>query len=71
MVRVPLWVSEPLEQGIADYSTFDRTQDAGFPPDALIDDDWDAAKKARYFGKRTLPIYAAYAIDRGRRERRA
>jgi len=39
MVRVPPWVSEPLEQGIADYSTFDRTQDAGFPPDALIDDD--------------------------------
>lgn len=40
MVRMPLWVLKLSEQRIADYSTFDKTEAAGFPPDALIDDDW-------------------------------
>jgi hypothetical protein len=28
------------EQGLADYSDFERAETAGFPPDALIDDDY-------------------------------
>src|SRR5947209_4965696 len=41
MVRMPLWVLKVSEQRIADYGTFDRAEAAGFPPDALIDADWE------------------------------
>lgn len=41
MVRMPLWVLQLSEQRIADYSTFERAEAAGFPPDALVDDDWE------------------------------
>jgi RES domain-containing protein len=41
LVRMPLWVARIEESRIVDYSTFDLAEAAGFPPDALIDDDWD------------------------------
>jgi RES domain-containing protein len=41
LVRMPLWVVKVDESHIVDYSTFERAEAAGFPPDALIDDDWD------------------------------
>lgn len=41
LVRMPLWVARLDENGIVDYSTFERAEAAGFPPDALIDDDWE------------------------------
>lgn len=41
MVRMPLWVLQLDEQRIADYSTFEKAEQAGFPPDALVDDDWE------------------------------
>jgi RES domain-containing protein len=41
MVRMPLWVLRVSEQRIADYGTFEKAEDAGFPPDGLIDDDWE------------------------------
>lgn len=37
--RMPMWVAEVHVQRIADYSTFEKAEAAGFPPDALIDDD--------------------------------
>jgi hypothetical protein len=40
MVRMPLWLLQLSEQRIADYGMFARAEAAGFPPDALIDDDW-------------------------------
>jgi RES domain-containing protein len=40
MIRMPLWVAKLEENRIADYSTFDTAEGAGFPPDALVDDDW-------------------------------
>lgn len=41
MIRMPLWVVKLSEQRIADYGTFEKAEDAGFPADALIDDDWE------------------------------
>lgn len=40
LVRMPLWVLKLSEERIADYSTFDKAETAGFPPDALVDEDW-------------------------------
>jgi RES domain-containing protein len=39
LVRMPMWVAEVHVQRIADYATFERAAAAGFPPEALIDDD--------------------------------
>jgi len=41
MVRMPLWVLQISEQPIANYSTFEKAEAAGFPPDALVDDGWE------------------------------
>jgi hypothetical protein len=41
LVSMPLWIVRLNEQLIADYETFDKAEQAGFPPDALIDEDWD------------------------------
>jgi hypothetical protein len=40
LIRMPLWVLKINEERIADYSTFEKAEAAGFPPDALIDEDW-------------------------------
>ena len=40
LIRMPLWVLKIDEERIADYRTFEQAQDAGFPPDALVDEDW-------------------------------
>lgn len=52
LIRMPLWVCKIDEQCIADYSTFAAAESAGFPPDALIDDDWERcqAEADRLFG---------------------
>jgi hypothetical protein len=38
-VSMPLWQAEVEQSGIADYRDFDKAAEAGFPPEALIDDD--------------------------------
>lgn len=38
-VSMPMWVLRIRETHIADYRTFERAEAAGFPPDALVDDD--------------------------------
>jgi hypothetical protein len=40
LVRMPMWVAELHVQRLADYGSFDKAQAAGFPPDALVDDDY-------------------------------
>jgi hypothetical protein len=40
LVRMPIWVARISEHGIVDYGDFERAEDAGFPPDALIDDNY-------------------------------
>ncbi|HKH64340.1 MAG TPA: RES family NAD+ phosphorylase [Solirubrobacterales bacterium] len=39
LIRMPMWVAEVHVQRIADYGTFEKAADAGFPPEALIEDD--------------------------------
>ena len=41
MIRMPLWVAKLSEQRVADYRTFEKAEEARFPPDALIDEDWE------------------------------
>lgn len=38
-VRMPLWVAA-VNEVLVDYSTFEKAEAAGFPPEALVDDDW-------------------------------
>jgi hypothetical protein len=39
LVRMKMWALELSQGGFVDYSTFDTAEEAGFPPDALVDDD--------------------------------
>jgi RES domain-containing protein len=43
--RVALWELEINEGIVVDYSTFEKAEDAGFPPEALIDDDYERCQK--------------------------
>jgi RES domain-containing protein len=40
LIRMPMWVAEVDIQRIADYETFEKAEEAGFPADALVDDDY-------------------------------
>jgi RES domain-containing protein len=39
-VRMPMWVARVDQKMIADYSSFEAADNAGFAADALIDEDW-------------------------------
>jgi RES domain-containing protein len=78
MVRMPLWALKLSEERIADYSTFEKAERAGFAPDALIDDDWERcqaeAERLRGLGYRgvmapsaALPGALALTLFGGRR----
>jgi len=41
LVSMPVWVLQIRETKLADYSTFEKAQDAGFPPDALVSEDYE------------------------------
>lgn len=43
-VRMPLWILCLHETHVADYSTFELAEAAGFPPDALVDDDHERCR---------------------------
>lgn len=45
LLRVSLWEVELHESAIADYSTFELAEAAGFPPEALVDDDHERCRK--------------------------
>src|SRR4051812_35138576 len=40
LVRMPMWVLRIRENRIADYGTFDAAEAAGFPPEALVAEDY-------------------------------
>lgn len=40
LVRMPIWAARISEHGIVDYRDFARAEEAGLPPDALVDDDY-------------------------------
>jgi hypothetical protein len=40
LVRMPMWVLRIRESQLADYSTFEKADAAGFPPEALVDDNY-------------------------------
>jgi len=41
LVSMPMWVLRVRETNLADYSTFEKAQAAGFSPQALIDEDYE------------------------------
>lgn len=78
LVRMPLWVLKIEEERIADYGTFEKAEAAGFPPGALIDEDWERcqveADRLRGLGFRgvlapaaALPGEVALTLFGGRR----
>lgn len=78
LIRMPLWVLKINEERIADYSTFEKAEAAGFPPDALADEDWERceveAERLRELGFRgvlspaaALPGEIALTLFGGRR----
>lgn len=78
LVRMPLWVLKLSEERIADYSTFDKAETAEFPPDALVDEDWQRcqaeAERLKNLGYRgvlapaaALPGEIALTLFGGRR----
>jgi RES domain-containing protein len=44
MVRMPIWVAA-VNVVLVDYSTFTKADQAGFAPEALIDDDWQRCQE--------------------------
>jgi hypothetical protein len=79
LIRMPLWVLKVNEERIADYSTFEKAEIAGFPPDALVDEDWERcqseARRLRDLGFRgvlapaaALPGETALTLFGGRRD---
>lgn len=42
---VTLWELEINEGIVVDYGTFEKAEDAGFPPDALVDDDHERCQR--------------------------
>lgn len=41
LLQATLWQIRVADQPIADYSTFEKAEMAGFPPEALVDDDYE------------------------------
>lgn len=41
LVSMPMWILKVRETNLADYSTFERARAAGFPPQALVAEDYE------------------------------
>jgi RES domain len=56
--RTTLWQIRVEEGSVADYSTFEKAHDAGFPPEALVGDDYERcqaeAQRLIHCGARAL-----------------
>lgn len=44
LIDMPMWVLRVRETRIADYRTFEKADAAGFPPDALTDEDHERCR---------------------------
>jgi RES domain len=45
LLRMPMWAADLDVHRIADYETFEKAGEAGFAPDALIDEDYNRCQK--------------------------
>ena len=45
LVSMPMWVLKVHETNLADYSTLEKAEDAGFPPDALVSEDYERCQR--------------------------
>ncbi len=45
LVSMPLWVLKIHETNLADYSTFEKADDAGFPAEALVGEDYKRCQR--------------------------
>jgi RES domain-containing protein len=45
LLQATLWQAQVSDQPIADYATFEQAEHAGFPPEALVDDDWGRCQR--------------------------
>jgi RES domain-containing protein len=45
LIRMPMWVAEIHVQRVADYASFEKAARAGFPPEALIDEDYSRCQE--------------------------
>ncbi|HXE44853.1 MAG TPA: RES family NAD+ phosphorylase [Conexibacter sp.] len=44
LVSMPLWALQVRETRVADYATFEKAEAAGFPPEALVDEDHERCR---------------------------
>ncbi len=44
LVRTPLWALQVRETHVADYGSFEKAEAAGFPPEALVDEDHERCR---------------------------
>lgn len=44
LARMPLWILQVRETRVADYGTFEKAEAAGFPPEALVDEDHERCR---------------------------
>ncbi len=44
-ISMPMWALSVRETNLADYSTFERAQTAGFPPEAIVDEDYERCQR--------------------------
>lgn len=63
LVNMPMWVLRVRETNLADYSTFERAEAAGFPPEALVGEDYERCQTEaeRLRGKGFRGVLAASA----------
>lgn len=45
LVSMPMWVLRISETAVADYSTFEKADVAGFPPEALVEEDYERCQR--------------------------
>lgn len=62
-IRMPMWIVGLTLGNLVDYRDFDRAEAAGFPPDALVDDDYERcqAEGDRLRGKGVAGVLAPSA----------
>ena len=63
---VTLWELEVNEGVVVDYSTFEKAEDAGFPPGALVDDDheWCQKEAQRLMKEHQVPVVLEFILER-------
>lgn len=45
LIRMPMWVADVHVQQVVDYGSFEKAEAAGFPAEALVDDDYSRSQE--------------------------